>query len=118
VSRPRFLGDHDLNGEIIRGVVRREPTIEFTPLRLLGTIDMPDPLLLELAARDGLIVVSHDVKTMRAHANDRVRAGLRMPGLMLAHQMDPIAPIIESLVVIGAASEAEEWEGQVVFLPL
>jgi len=36
----------------------------------------------------------------------------------MVHQRGPIAPVIESLVLIWAASEQEEWRGQVVYLPL
>jgi hypothetical protein len=35
MSRPRFLADNDFNERIIRGVQRKEPTIEW--LRLLLT---------------------------------------------------------------------------------
>ena len=41
-----------------------------------------------------------------------------MAGLLLAHQLDSVAPIIESLLLIWADSEDEEWRDSVVFLPL
>jgi hypothetical protein len=33
-------------------------------------------------------------------------------------QRTPVSPIIESLLLIWAASEAEKWAGQVEFVPL
>jgi hypothetical protein len=35
----------------------------------------------------------------------------------MAQQSSPIAPVIDTLVMIWAASEHEEWKDQVVFLP-
>jgi hypothetical protein len=64
------------------------------------------------------IVVSHDVNTLREVAYTRLAAGLPMAGLLLAHQRTPVADIIESLLLIWAASEAEEWAGHVEFLPI
>jgi hypothetical protein len=77
-----------------------------------------DPDFLEYAAREGLIVVSHDVNTMPGHAVSRINAGEIVSGLLMVQQTQPIAPIIESLLIIWSASEAEEWQGQIVFLPL
>ena len=118
MSRPRFLADHDLTEAILLGLMRREPAIEFRRLREMGMADSPDTEVLEYAARLNLLIVSHDVNTMTAHAAERIGAGLPMPGVFLAHQSDPIAMIIEDLLLIWAASEAEEWARQVVFLPI
>lgn len=118
MSRPRFLADHDLNEHIIDGVLRREPTLEFVRARDVGMSERPDPEVLEYAARQGLILVSHDVNTMPGHAADRINSGQPVAGLLMVQQSQAIGPIIECLVIIGSASEAEEWQGQIVFLPL
>jgi hypothetical protein len=118
MSRPRFLADHDLNENIVVGLVRREPALFITRLRDVGIADRPDAEVLAYAAEHRLIVVSHDVNTMPAAASARLAHGLTFPGLLLARQRHPIAPVIESLLLIWSNSEAEEWEGQVQFLPL
>ena len=118
MSRPRFLADNDLNDAIVVGVGRREPAAEFARLRDIGLATRTDPEVLEFASGENWIVVSHDVNTMREVASARVAAGLPMNGLLLAHQHTPVSPIIDSLLLIWAASEAEEWTGQVNFLPL
>lgn len=118
MSRPRFLADNDLNEHIIQGVLRREPLAEFVRLRDIGLAAADDPDVLDYAAREGFLVVSHDVNTMPAHAFGRVASGAAMAGLLMAHQHQPIAPVIESLVLIWSASELEEWRETVRFLPL
>ena len=118
MSRPRFLADHDLNEHIIDGVLRREPTVEFLRARDVGMSQRPDPEVLEYAASQGLIIVSHDVNTMPGYAVGRMNAGQLVAGLLMVQQTHPIGPIIDALVIISSASEAEEWQGQIVFLPL
>ena len=118
MSRPRFLANHDLTEAILLGLMRREPAIEFHRLRELGMADRPDAQVLDYAARNNLLLVSHDVNTMTASAAQRIAAGLPMPGVFVAHQSDPIGLIIEDLILIWAGSEAEEWTQQIVFLPL
>jgi hypothetical protein len=118
MSRPRFLADHDLNEHIIDGVGRREPALEFIRARDVGLSDKPDSEVLAFAASNGLLVISHDVNTMPAQAYARIAASEPMRGLFMVRQTQPIAAVIDSLVLIWSASEAEEWRNQVRFLPL
>ena len=118
MSRPRFLADHDLNEHVVSGVLRREPAIEFLRVRDLGMSERTDAEILDYSARQGLLVVSHDVNTMPAAAYARLSEGESFPGLFMIEQMSAIGPVIESLLLIWSASELEEWKDQVVFLPL
>jgi hypothetical protein len=78
----------------------------------------PDAEVLAYAADNGFIVVSHDVNTMPSAAYGRMSSGQKMSGLLMVKQSDPVRAIISCLIVIWSASEAEEWENQVCFLPL
>lgn len=118
MSRPRFLADHDLNEQIVTGVLRREPALEFVRAREVGMSGRPDAEVLAYAADMGFIVVSHDVNTMPGAAYGRMSSGQKMSGLLMVKQSDPVGAIISCLIVIWSASEAEEWENQVCFLPL
>lgn len=118
MSRPRFLADQDFNEHIIRGVLRREPAIDFVRLRDVGLERRSDAEILAYAAAENRIIVSHDVNTMSAAAYDRLAAGQPISGLLLIHQLAPLAPGIDNLVLIWTASEADEWLNQVCFLPL
>jgi hypothetical protein len=118
MSRPRFLADYDLNEHIIDGVQRREPALDFVHARDVDMSNREDGEVLAFAAQQGFIVVSHDVNTMTKAANDILDAGGTMAGLLMVQQTKPIGPVIDSLVLIWSASEAEEWTGQIRFLPL
>ncbi len=100
MSRPRFLADNDLNDAIVVGLLRREPAVEFTRLRDLGLDAWGDAKVLEHAAREGWIVVSHDVNTLTAAADARLQSGSELNGVLLAHQRTPVSAIIDSLLPI------------------
>jgi hypothetical protein len=117
VSRPRFLADEDLRYDIVLAVRRREPKIEFPTVRDLGRAGTPDAGLLAFAQANGWIVVSHDVGTLRAEADQRVRDGRGVAGVLLTPQHSRTRDVAESLILIWAASEAEEWCDRVVFIP-
>jgi len=70
--------------------------------------DRPDAEILEYADRQRLLDVSHDVNTMPAAAYARLAAGKTIAGLLMVQQIDPVGAIIENLLLIWSASEAEE----------
>ncbi len=118
MSRPRFLADHDLNEHIVTGLPRREPAVEFFRVRESGLSEEPDDAVLDYAAREHLLVVSHDVNTMPAAAYSRLAVRKPFRGLFMAPQTAPIRPVIEDLILVWCGTESEEWENPVVFLPL
>ena len=78
----------------------------------------PDPEVLEYAARHGLILVSHDLNTMPAHATQRIATRQALTGLLMVRQTLPLSTAIEQLLLIWSASDAEEWKGLITFLPI
>lgn len=118
MSRPRFLADHDFRGPIINGVQRAEPACEILLVRDLGLAASPDEEVLEAAANDGLLLLSHDRNTMIAAALARMAQSLPVKGLFIAKPERPFRRAnIDSIVLIWATSEAEEWEGKIEYLP-
>jgi hypothetical protein len=118
MSRPRFLADHDLNEQIVTGILRREAALAFVRARDVGISEHPDAEVLAYAADNRFLVVSHDVNTMPSAAYVRMSSGQKMSGLSMVKQSDPVGAIIACLILIWSASQAEEWENQVCFLPL
>ncbi|HEY0459214.1 MAG TPA: hypothetical protein VGC97_08770 [Pyrinomonadaceae bacterium] len=84
-----------------------------------GLITQPGTEVLKWAASENRIVLTHDVTTMSKHASDRVTERLPTPGVIEVTQEDvPIGEAIEELVLIAECSLENEWENQVIFLPL
>ncbi|MEM7807588.1 MAG: DUF5615 family PIN-like protein [Planctomycetota bacterium] len=118
MSRPRFLADHNLNDAIVSGLQERVPLADIERCRDLGLERVSDPDLLAWAAETGRIVVSHDVNTLARFAIERVDESQLMPGLFLVSAAAPVGRVIDDLVTVWSASEAEEWHGQIVWFPL
>ena len=76
-----------------------------------------DAQVLEHAHANGLIVLSHDVNTLRGLDDERVVDGRGVAGVLLTGQTGPTRDVANSLVPIWTASEAEEWCDRVVFIP-
>lgn len=55
---------------------------------------------------------------MSKHAFDRVTNNLPMPGVIEVSQDVPTGEAIEELVLIAECSLENEWQNQVIFLPL
>jgi hypothetical protein len=49
---------------IIKGLKRREPTVDFATAHEAGFAGLNDRAVLEVAASNGRVLVSHDVSTM------------------------------------------------------
>ena len=79
---------------------------------------MKDPALLELAAQQGRILITHDRRTMTRHVRERLAAGKSNPGLFIVPQRSAIGEIVEWLLLVWTASQAEEWRDKIVYLPL
>ncbi|NJM57216.1 MAG: DUF5615 family PIN-like protein [Synechococcales cyanobacterium RU_4_20] len=84
----------------------------------VGLREADDPTVLEWAARHGRVVLTHDVATMADFADERVQAGLAMPGLFEVSRRVSVGLAIEEILLIDEYSLEGEWEGQVRFLPL
>lgn len=113
-----WAADENLNQDIVRGVLRRDPNVDIVRVQDVGLAGADDPTVLQWAAEEGRVLLTHDVTTMTRHAYDRVRHGLRMPGVFqVGHSVD-VAQAIEDVLLLSTYSLAGEWEGQVRYLPL
>ena len=114
----RLAADENFNADIVRGLRRRFLELDIVRVQDAGLSAAGDPAVLEWAARDGRIVLTHDVSTLVGHALDRVAASQAMPGVFAARSRDPISAAIDDLLLLAECSLDGEWEGQVLFLPL
>jgi len=114
----RFLADEDIDVAIIKGLRSREPAVDILDVKTAGLRGTKDPALLELAAQQGRITISHDRETMTRYFRQRIDSGQSTAGLFVVPQQPgAIVETIESLLLVWAASQAEEWRNQIVYLP-
>lgn len=114
----RFLADENLNNQIVRGLLRQRPEIDIVRVQDVGLSNTDDRVILEWAAQQGRILLTHDVETMTRYAYERIQAGLTMPGVFEISRNVSVGRAIEELLLLAEGSLEGEWEGQVQYLPL
>lgn len=105
----RLIADENFDVRILRGVLHRIPGLDVVRAEDVGFRRTPDPIILEWAAAQGRLVVTHDVNTMAGFAYDRVRAGLRMPGVVEIADTLPISIAVDELATFVECSRDDEW---------
>lgn len=112
----RLASDADFNGNLVRGLRRREPGLDLIRVQDIGLRTASDLDVLAWAAVNGRILLTHDRRTMVALALDRVKRGEKMPGLFVVRNRPALGPLIDQILLIALASEASEWNDQIIFL--
>ena len=114
--RIRFQADADFHVPIIKGLKRREPTVDFATAHEAGLAGLDDHAVLALAASNGRVLVSHDVSTMPEEFS-RFLQDQTSPGVILISQELSYREAIEGLLRVWSSTEAEDWENVLSFLP-
>jgi hypothetical protein len=112
----RFQADADLNQNIVTGVLRSNPHIDFQTAASGGLIGLEDMKVLELAANSKRLLVSHDKRTMPLWFADFITTRTSS-GVLIISQDLQIKDAIANLLLIWGASEAEEWVNRIAFIP-
>jgi uncharacterized protein with PIN domain len=114
----RFLLDENFNGKIARGLRAHKPDVDMIRVQDTELYQAADPDVLEWAAREGRILLTHDLDSMTRYANERLQAGLPLAGAIFVRDTLPVGKVIEDLLTILGASEAHDWKDRTDFLPL
>jgi len=114
----KFLADENFDHKTLAGLKRREPDLDIVAVQEVGLREADDPEVLEWAATEERIVVTHDVSTFADFAYERIAAELPMPGVIEIPESVPRSVIIDELIMIAGASEPNDWVNLVVYLPL
>ena len=113
----KFQADADLDYDIVVAVRRHEPAIDFASAADNKLAGVSDPEVLDRAANQNRILITHDRRTMPEHFRNRIAEGKSSPGVFMVSQFAPIGPILDSIVMVWAASDASEWRDQIFHLP-
>lgn len=113
----RFQADADLNQIIVKATLRREPIIDFQTAQAVKLSGLDDEDVLAIAAEEGRLLVTHDRKTIPRYSAEFIKSQVS-PGVLIVPQKLPVAKVVEDLILVWVASEAEEWINRMHFLPL
>ena len=113
-----LAADENFNNNIVRGLLHQTPGLDIVRVQDVGLRGSDDPIILEWAANEGRVLLTHDAATMSYFVYERVKAGKPMPGVIEVADDLPIGLVIDDLLLLAEYSDTEEWEGQVIYLPL
>lgn len=113
----RFQADADVDPDIRKGLLRREPSIDFRPASGFIPDGTLDPDVLRIAADDDRVLVSADLRTMRVHFDGFI--ALRdSPGALLIPSTRSIGDAIDGLFFVWLNWTPDELRNTVRWLPL
>ena len=69
-----LAADENFNGDIVRGLRRRDPDLDLIRVQDVGLSGADDDAILEWAANEGRVVVTHDISTLADYALLRPKA--------------------------------------------
>ena len=114
----RYVTDENFRGPITRGIRRRAPEIDIVRVQDTGLTSISDSDLLEWAARNNRVVLTHDEQTLIGFAYDRVSRRLPMAGVLKVPERMAPGPAVEQAIFIALVSDRADFDDQVRHLPL
>lgn len=114
----RLAADENFNNRIVRGLLHRKPDLDIVRIQDIGLSGADDQAVLEWAAQEERVLLTHDVRTITQYAYERVDADQLMPGVFEVPPAMPIGRTIEDILLLVEYSLDGEWEGQIRYLPL
>jgi predicted nuclease of predicted toxin-antitoxin system len=114
----RLLTDENVNDNILRGLARRLPHLDFVSVRDVGLAGSPDLVVLKWAAKNQRIILTHDVNTMVPEANQLVAQGEPMAGVIFVPNLLEIGRAINDLELALECYTESEMRDSIKYLPL
>lgn len=120
MSKPHFLLDENMPHALREALRRVEPAVD---VRVMGEAGCPpleteDLELLAWIERENRILISRNRRTMPQHFATHLQAGAHVPGILMVSEDFSMAELVDDLLLIWSASEADEWRDQLIYLPL
>lgn len=113
----KLLADENIEGAITQGLRRRKPAIDLVRVQEIAHAGKKDPIILEWAAQNGRILLTHDKHTIPGFAYDRLKVELPMPGIFVLDPSAPFEQVIEAILLLEECSVEDEWQNQVIYIP-
>jgi hypothetical protein len=114
----QLLADENFHGDVVRGLVLREPDLNIVTVQDVALSGADDPTVLAWAAEQNRIVLTHDRTTMTKYAYERVARRETMPGVFVVEDRYPVGRAIQAILIAASCSEMREWIDRVAFFPM
>lgn len=120
MSKIRYLLDENVNPILRFELLRREPSLTVWQIGMLGAPDYgtPDPEILIWCEENSFILITHNRKSMPVHLQDHLAQGRQAAGILVLNESMSVGETIEELLLIASASEFEEYQNLILYLPI
>jgi predicted nuclease of predicted toxin-antitoxin system len=78
----KFVVDEDFDNRVVRGLLRRLSDLDIIRIQDTPLSGVEDSAILEWAAQQRQVLLTHDVSTMTRYAYARIRAGQTTAGII------------------------------------
>jgi predicted nuclease of predicted toxin-antitoxin system len=112
----KYLADETFFRSIVIGMRRQAPDLEVKTVHEAGLAHADDPAILEWAAAQGFVLLTHDRETIPAFINEFVAADKPTRGVFILKQNVEVGKAVEVLLLIAQCSFAGEWDNRYVFI--
>lgn len=113
----KILIDQDFDHDILRGLIRRLPKLDYLTAFSAGLSEIEDKELLLWATANGRILFTHDRKTMPIHFVSLFEKGINLAGVFIVPRRLPVGQAINELEIMISCSDNEEWQNILKILP-
>ena len=111
----RFAVDEDIDERIVRGVLRKNDEIDFLNVKEVGLRNSSGEDVLEWAAQERRILLTHDRNTMHAEAVRRTNQQFLMPGLIIIPQNQQFGLYIDQIIDVFVYDDLDMWTNRIGF---
>ena len=111
----KFQADADINEDLVSGVARLVPEIDIQTANEARLEGVEDSSVLEIAARENRILLTHDRRTMPYHFADFI-ASSQCPGVIIVPKVAELGRAIDAIILVWGASDASEYRNQIYSL--
>lgn len=115
-----YLIDENVNPIYPNQIRRREPSVI---VKVVGEPETPpkstlDPEILCWCEQNRFVLVTNNRTSMPGHLEDHIALGRHVPGIFILNPNLGIGENLEELILAALASEDDEYQDRLVYLPL
>ena len=116
----RFLLDENLTPRYRTALLQREPqlVVWYVGLPSAPAKGTKDPEILTWCELNNFILVTNNRRSMPVHLQEHLADGRHIPGILVIGEQMSIGAVVEELLLIAAVMLADEFQDQIVYLPI
>lgn len=113
-----LLADENLDGPVIDALRRANPQLDLVRVQDTHLYQKDDPTILAWAADQNRVLLTHDFKTMPDFVRERFEQNLLVSGIIFIPKSLPVNQVVEELLIALGATNDNEWQDVMLYLPL